>query len=326
MTTQINVIVDNGGLSAKAKQQTNANRWAKLEKDGKELVANRASNERENALARVGLDPKGNPLYGTSPQLQVRKDEPAATQQGQVAILVVPSSAFTATGIPARFRRIQSSEIPFSPYLTPSYQATAGPNSTGAIVSAGSTNGLESYGGFYQGDLIKILNRSWTLEAYMRLGSPATATRIRFGNQTVELGWTDAYGQVYAGWSINGAEPSQGDGAGPNFVKYIYPAVTAGQWVHVAMVQTATGYAGFFNGLRIFTADPVLSPSATFYGEINKTEYDCRAVIQIIDRKSINVPQESPVKPAVHGYRLTAGKTLYGGATYTPPAQITGFA
>lgn len=78
MTTQINVIVDNGGLSAKAKQQTQANRWSKLESDNRQKVQATGTQQRGANRAQQGIGPDGRPLYGSPPAQPLRRDEPAA--------------------------------------------------------------------------------------------------------------------------------------------------------------------------------------------------------------------------------------------------------
>ena len=78
MTTQINVIVDNGGLSAKAKQRTQANRWQKLESDNRQKVEATGTQQRDANRLLSGIGADGRPLYGTPPAQPLRRDEPAA--------------------------------------------------------------------------------------------------------------------------------------------------------------------------------------------------------------------------------------------------------
>lgn len=78
MTTQINVIVDDGDLSAKARQQTQSNRWQKLEQDNRQKVEQQGTQQRNAQRAQQGIGPDGRPLYGTPPAQPQRRDEPAA--------------------------------------------------------------------------------------------------------------------------------------------------------------------------------------------------------------------------------------------------------
>lgn len=90
MTTQINVIVDNGGLSAKAKQQTQANRWAKLEGDNRQKVGAKGLQQRDANRLLSGIDANGRPLYGTPPAQQLRRDEPAAFRNTALDVMLTP--------------------------------------------------------------------------------------------------------------------------------------------------------------------------------------------------------------------------------------------
>ena len=78
MSTYINVTVGKTGLSDKAKQQTNANRQAKLEADARNKAEVDGKRQRDANRALQGIGPDGKPLFGQPLQTAVRKDEPAA--------------------------------------------------------------------------------------------------------------------------------------------------------------------------------------------------------------------------------------------------------
>jgi hypothetical protein len=78
MSTYINVTVDGGGLSDKAKAQTNANRQAKLEGDNRQKMEAQGRDQRDATRAQQGIGPDGQPLYGTPGRSTLRRDEPAA--------------------------------------------------------------------------------------------------------------------------------------------------------------------------------------------------------------------------------------------------------
>lgn len=82
MTTRINVIVDNGGLSEKAKRQTQANRLQKLEADNRLKVEAAAIEERNNKRALEGVGPDGRPLYGQQVRGGRPDEEPIAANNG----------------------------------------------------------------------------------------------------------------------------------------------------------------------------------------------------------------------------------------------------
>jgi hypothetical protein len=82
VSTQINVTVDSGGLSDKARQLQTAARQAQLEKERTINLSAEALDKRVAAQAAKGLSPDGLPLYGPSfkqPQIERR---PAATRFG----------------------------------------------------------------------------------------------------------------------------------------------------------------------------------------------------------------------------------------------------
>jgi hypothetical protein len=78
MSTYINVTVGKAGLSDQAKQQTNANRQAKLEADARNKAEVDGKRQRDANRALQGIGPDGKPLFGQPLQTAVRKDEPAA--------------------------------------------------------------------------------------------------------------------------------------------------------------------------------------------------------------------------------------------------------
>lgn len=101
MSTQINVIVDDGGLSAKAKQQIQANRWQKLEEAQRAKVAQKTHKQRDAQRLQNGIGLDGRPQYGGASAQSLRLDEPAANRissEFQLLIAPVPS---TITALPA---------------------------------------------------------------------------------------------------------------------------------------------------------------------------------------------------------------------------------
>jgi len=94
MSTQINVTVDSGGLSDKAKQLQTAARQAQLEKERTINLSAKALDERVAAQAAKGLSPDGLPLYGSGfkqPQIERR---PAASRNGDLSVLLLLSDDF----------------------------------------------------------------------------------------------------------------------------------------------------------------------------------------------------------------------------------------
>lgn len=145
MSTQINVIVDNGGLSEKAKRQTQANRWSKLESDNRQKVEAAGTQQRDATRAQQGIGADGRPLFGTPPAQVLRRDEPAARQLGgnKIDMLMVPDQGFSGLDvIPIKakktayrnFSQVTISNGSLSPSPTSfSTELSAGPAGTGAL-------------------------------------------------------------------------------------------------------------------------------------------------------------------------------------------------
>lgn len=130
MTTQINVIVDNGGLSAKAKRQTQANRWQKLEQDNRQKVEAKALQQPDASRVQQGGGPDGRPLYGT-PQVQpMRRDEPSAFRSGSYELSLVPSGESAPRTFPAQLKNAKVKPVQFVDQTSEQrhfYSATDGP-------------------------------------------------------------------------------------------------------------------------------------------------------------------------------------------------------
>lgn len=131
MSTQINVIVDNGGLSEKARRQTQANRWSKLEGDNRQKVEAKAIQQRDanRALRGIGLD--GRPLYGTPQAQPMRRDEPAAFRaSGFYELSLPPTGESAPKTFAAQLKNAKVKPVQFVDQTTAQrhfYSATGGP-------------------------------------------------------------------------------------------------------------------------------------------------------------------------------------------------------
>jgi hypothetical protein len=83
MSTQINIRVDSGGLSDRAKQQQQAARQAQLEKERTLNLSAEALNKRTAAQAAKGLSIDGQPLYNPAFKQPDIERRPAANRFGQ---------------------------------------------------------------------------------------------------------------------------------------------------------------------------------------------------------------------------------------------------
>lgn len=82
MSTQINVVVDGGGLVDRSKEQTQANRWAKAEADARQAALDEGFKQREAVLKQQGLSADSEPLYGAASRFKRWQDEPTAFLRG----------------------------------------------------------------------------------------------------------------------------------------------------------------------------------------------------------------------------------------------------
>jgi hypothetical protein len=81
VSTQINITVDSGGLSARAKQQQEAARLAQLERERTRRVEAEAKSQRDAKQAAEGRRPDGQPQFGAPSPKPRQQDEPAATRR-----------------------------------------------------------------------------------------------------------------------------------------------------------------------------------------------------------------------------------------------------
>ncbi|MEN9828002.1 MAG: hypothetical protein RJA11_618 [Bacteroidota bacterium] len=99
MTTQINITVDSGGLSERAKQQQQAARQAQLEKERTLNLSAEALDKRVAAQAAKGQSLNGQPLYTAGfkqPQVERR---PAANRASSETVILTPLAAPLGTNI-----------------------------------------------------------------------------------------------------------------------------------------------------------------------------------------------------------------------------------
>lgn len=99
MTTQINIVVDDGGLIQRNREQTDGNRWLTLEKNGQKLTASKSKEMRDQELAKQGKAPDGKPQSTAPAKPSFRRDEPAAQRQQATTVGHV-WTGFTAQNTP----------------------------------------------------------------------------------------------------------------------------------------------------------------------------------------------------------------------------------
>jgi hypothetical protein len=110
MSTTINVTVDDGGLPAKNRQQTAANRQAYVQGRASQQAAQQGADQRAADRRAAGLDPTtGRPLAsaGASSRLPRIDQEPAANRGGFRGVLLTPQLGYinyggTLTGLQSK--------------------------------------------------------------------------------------------------------------------------------------------------------------------------------------------------------------------------------
>ena len=99
MSTKINVTVDSGGLSDRAKQQQQAARQAQLEKERQQRIEEQGTEQRTAAQATQGRAADGTPLYSTGFKQPTSERRPAANRGESL-----PS--YTVTRVVDRFQLV----------------------------------------------------------------------------------------------------------------------------------------------------------------------------------------------------------------------------
>lgn len=276
MSTTINVTVGNAGLKEKAKQQTNANRQAKLEADARAEAKALGKEKRDIERAKQGLTPDGESLYGVPAKAPAKKEEPAATRLTNGYVLLQPIEAPDANQwfepnevavIPLQKKgnyplSVSSQTINQQNTLRPTYLSNGGPNYAPALRS---DDGVDLRSNSLENRQISQL----TTQIYFRLGEtiqplqPSPEVVVNIG--PVQINFTLDAGVSISkrfGYTINqdghplttvysANVPVDSTGA---------PALSPGVWHHAALtVRQGTAYA-FFNGQLLAS---VVLPSAS---------------------------------------------------------------
>jgi hypothetical protein len=104
VSTKINITVDSGGLSARAKQQQEAARLAQLERERTRRTEAEAKAQRDAKQTAEGKRPDGQPQFGSPPPKPRSQDEPAAFRSVNDYLMLLPSGELK-TGIPFPFSK-----------------------------------------------------------------------------------------------------------------------------------------------------------------------------------------------------------------------------
>jgi hypothetical protein len=83
MSTEINIVIGGSDLRQRATEQTNANRFAKIESDSQKKALAKGRAERSKEQAKKGEDEAGKPTSSPMAPAKLRKDDPAANRFGK---------------------------------------------------------------------------------------------------------------------------------------------------------------------------------------------------------------------------------------------------
>lgn len=180
MSTQINVVVDGGGLVDRSKEQTQANRWAKAEADARQAALDEGLRQRDGRLQQDGRAPDGGPLYGSTTDARSRLDEPVGRVNLAESMLMLPTSGPVNGQVPFKSRGFPKfgSVVAGSGYGAPIYEPTGGPNGSAALACEPDVyKGVLIYGRFpYEGSASRYKEgvKDFTLQAYAKLTDAGT--------------------------------------------------------------------------------------------------------------------------------------------------------
>lgn len=269
MSTQINVIVDNGGLSEKARRQTQSNRWSKLESDNRQKVEAKGLQQRDANRLLSGIDANGRPLYGTPPAQPLRRDEPAATRrQDSEYFMLRPAAGPTNNQLSLEHKGLIS-------YLnvssgTPSYAPSGGPNGSSALVANNPPSGnyINLKGEFpFAGSSSRYKNgvKDFTLEFFFKFGTTYVFSQdepdiaIRIGT----IGYVDVFVSLQSrtkkARKVLDCTVRQNFGSLPEGVAgynedMALPGglnLQAGAWQHFAVCKSANRIMAYLDGFEI---------------------------------------------------------------------------
>lgn len=175
MSTQINVVVDGGGLVDRSKEQTQANRWAKAEADARQAALDEGLRQRDGRLQQDGRAPDGGPLYGSTTDARSRLDEPVGRVNLAESMLMVPTSGPVGGQVPFKSRGFPKfgSVVTEASLGVPIYEPTGGPNGAAALACEPDVSkDVLIYARFpYEGSTSRYKEgvKDFTLQAYVRL-------------------------------------------------------------------------------------------------------------------------------------------------------------
>jgi hypothetical protein len=275
MSTQINVVVDGGGLVDRSKEQTQANRWAKAEADARQAALDEGLRQRDGRLQQDGRAPDGGPLYGSASDARSRLDEPVGRVNLAESMLMLPTSGPVNGQVPFKSRGFPKFGSVYSPlsYGPPSFEASSGPNGAPALVSdpalgTGGLNYVNLRGQFpYGGSTSRYKEgvKDFTLQHFVKLGStyvtsqPRSEALIVVGSQgfaSIDTTLLTSAGVARRRMAFT-VDPGDGNPSLDLFSTNIPlstatgPQLVPGAWHHCAICKSGGTVYAFFDGALI---------------------------------------------------------------------------
>jgi hypothetical protein len=208
VSTKINITVDSGGLSARAKQQQEAARLAQLERERTRRVEAEGKAQREAKQAAEGRRPDGQPQFGAPPAKPRQQDEPAANRAVSDVILT-----------PRQF-----------PSGTQSIPRLTTPEGIAAANSPSALRYKERFGNFYSVNEINTSSASTFPSAVNQLNSNLLSTyKIENGKKCILINQA----LPIIGFQTRGTKKGIKTGSGNPF--------TLEAWVYVPAISAING-------------------------------------------------------------------------------------
>lgn len=352
MSTEINVIVDDGGLSARARQQTQANRWSKLDAEARAKAEQKAKDEKAKQDAKTGSTQDGQRSRST-----FRAEEPAAFRFGHPWLLLVPDQGpMNLNGDILGRSNIRGAnlfvgESTFAPQmnLKPfTFGVFGGPDGS-ALLEA--PDGSKEYGRVVarsQSIGAKVRYQAFTLEFYARSGrsgtelsnsnmtlDPVAGVYVTFSlrapdNSVMTIDMRHERVAVYPGPTIYSSEyidigvTNYKPGAVQGYLSYSSyrgPTHPLGSWHHYCVVKREDSINGYVNGVPVILNGFFGVAGGSGGATIADAWRDLDPTMVEVTVEGGSYASDPPSPPAIHGLRFV-GKALYPPQGFTPPPVI----
>lgn len=351
MSTQINVIVDDGGLSARARQQTQANRWSKLDAEARAKAEQKAKEEQAKQDAKTGSTQDGQRSRST-----FRAEEPAAFRFGHPWLLLVPDQGpMNLNGDILGRSNIRGANLfvgedvqaPNQTYKPLTFNASGGPSGAALLEAPDVMYGYNRIVARSQSIGAKVRYQEFTLEFYARSGRSGTelsnpdmadpasevvvACEFRApDNSNMYITMVHSRVAKYPVPSIYCTEiidinvanfkPGAVNGQLQHF-NWLGPPPPLGSWHHYCVVKREDSINGYVNGVPVILDGFFGVAGGSGGATIADAWRDLDPTMLSVLVDSGNYGSNPPTPPAIHGLRFV-GKALYPPQGFTPPPVI----